>query len=316
MKKKVAVVGAGTMGAAIAGVFVKHEYDVAIYSRSDATLEAAKGVVTCIAGPDASVTYTTSLERCVAGAVIVSESVAENAAVKQKLFADIEQWVDADCLLSSNTSSVSITDIARHLARPERVIGLHWFNPPDIMPLIEIISGAATSGDAIQRARDICAELGKEVIEVKQDIAGFVVNRLQYAILREALYLVESGVASIADVDLAVESTLAPRWSAFGPLKLMDLAGLDVVERVSDILMPALSRDTGTSALVRRLCSEQALGIKTERGFYEWTTDSIRSALQRRDETVRMLVEHRARASECARIDGQAAEEGMTRARM
>lgn len=302
MKEKVAVVGAGTMGAAIAGVFAKHQYDVAIYSRSDSTLSAAKSVIDRITGCDAPVTYTTSLERCVVGTSIISESVSENLVVKKKLFADIEQWVDADCLLTSNTSSVPITDIARNLAYPERVIGMHWFNPPDVMPLVEIVSGMATSSRAVQRTHDICEAIGKKTIDVKHDVAGFVVNRLQYAILREALHLVETGVATISDVDLAVETTLAPRWSAFGPLKLMDLAGLDVVERVSDILMPALSRDAETSTLVRQLCSEQALGIKTGRGFYEWTTDGIRSALRLRDETVRMLVDHRERSSEHVRI--------------
>ncbi|RWX13841.1 3-hydroxyacyl-CoA dehydrogenase family protein, partial [Rhizobium leguminosarum] len=126
-----------------------------------------------------------------------------------------------------------------------------------------------------------------------RNIAGFVVNRLQYAILREALHLVEVGAASIEDVDRAVETTLAPRWSAAGPLRLMDLAGLDTVEKVSRILMPALDRNEAIPSLVSRLCEEGAFGTKSGRGFYDWTAEEIAAAIARRDDTVRLLTERR-----------------------
>ncbi|MFM0741778.1 3-hydroxyacyl-CoA dehydrogenase family protein [Paraburkholderia xenovorans] len=294
MQEKVAVVGAGTMGAAIAGVFASRGYKVAVYSRSERTLDEARVTVERLAGEDVLVDYTGSLEQCVSGASIVSENVAEDVHVKQQIFRDVEDVVSADCLLTTNTSSVPITAIAEGLRHPERVVGLHWFNPAAIMPLVEIVRGEFTTDETVRRTRAVCVRIGKEAIEVNQDIAGFVVNRLQYAMLREALYLVEKGVASVEDVDRAVETTLAPRWSASGPLQLMDLAGLDVVEKVSGILMQSLSRDTGTSAIVRQLCDEQAFGIKSGRGFYQWTADSIASTLRRRDETVQILQKHSA----------------------
>ncbi|MGR9408092.1 3-hydroxyacyl-CoA dehydrogenase family protein [Rhizobium leguminosarum] len=292
IRPKVAVLGAGTMGAGIAGVFAAQGYPVAVYSRSAETLDKARSRIVAIAD-EAAVTYTTSMEDCVAGAGIVSENLAEDVTLKQRIFGDIEAMAPVDCLLTTNTSSVPITQIAAGLARPERVVGIHWFNPPAVMPLVEIVRGEKTSDEVVQRARALCADIGKEVIEVKTDIAGFVVNRLQYAILREALHLVEVGAASIEDVDRAVETTLAPRWSAAGPLRLMDLAGLDTVEKVSRILMPALNRSEGIPSLVRRLCEEGAFGTKSGRGFYDWTAEGIAAAIARRDGTVRLLTERR-----------------------
>lgn len=292
IRPKVAVLGAGTMGAGIAGVFAAQGYPVAVYSRSAETLDKAKSRIVAIAG-EAAVTYTTSIEDCVTGAGIVSENLAEDVTLKQRIFGEVEALAPDDCLLTTNTSSVPITLIAAGLARPERVVGIHWFNPPAVMPLVEIVRGEKTSDEVVDRARALCADIGKEVIEVKTDIVGFVVNRLQYAILREALHLVEVGAASIEDVDRAVETTLAPRWSAAGPLRLMDLAGLDTVEKVSRILMPALDRSEGIPSLVSRLCEEGAFGTKSGRGFYDWTAEEVAAAIARRDDTVRLLTERR-----------------------
>lgn len=293
IRPKVAILGAGTMGAGIAGVFAAQGYAVAVYSRTEATLSKARDRIAAIAGEEVVVDYTTSLDDCVVGADIVCENLAEDILLKQRVFAEIEVVAPHDCLLTTNTSSVPITQIAAGLRQPERVAGIHWFNPPAVMPLVEIVRGERTSDETVQRARLLCAEIGKEVIEVKTDIAGFVVNRLQYAILREALHLVETGAASIEDVDRAVETTLAPRWSSAGPLRLMDLAGLDTVAKVSSILMPALDRSRDVPSLVRSLCSEGAFGTKSGRGFYQWTDETIAAAIAQRDETVRLLTERR-----------------------
>ncbi|AYD03719.1 3-hydroxyacyl-CoA dehydrogenase family protein [Neorhizobium sp. NCHU2750] len=287
---KVAVVGAGTMGSGIAAVFAAHGYRVSLFSRSLSTLDRARANIAAVA-EGAAVEYTTSLEQCLADADVVSENVAEDLALKQGIFSQFEALTAGDCLLTTNTSSVPISSIAADLARPERVVGIHWFNPATVMPLVEIVRGARTSDDAVSRARTLCKSIGKQVIEVKKDIEGFVINRLQYAILREALHLVEIGAASIEDVDKAVETTLAPRWASAGPLKLMDLAGLDVVEKVSRILMPALDRSTAIPPLVAKLCGEGALGTKAERGFYTWTAAEIATAIDHRDSTVRSLTE-------------------------
>ena len=293
MDQKVAVVGAGTMGAGIAGVFAAFGCRVALYSRSERTLTEAKATVEAIADDGGNVDYTCSLAHCLDGADFVSENIAEDLELKRRLFAMIEDGATPDALLSTNTSSVPIGLIGADLRQPDRLVGLHWFNPPAVMPLIEIVRGPQTSDRTVARAKSVCAALGKETIEVVQDVPGFVVNRLQYALLREALHLVEVGVASIADVDRAVETTLAPRWAASGPLRLMDLAGLDTVEKVSAVLMPALSRSDGISPLVARLVAEGAFGVKAGRGFYDWTADTAAEAKRVRDATVRLLEERR-----------------------
>jgi 3-hydroxybutyryl-CoA dehydrogenase len=290
--RRVAVVGAGTMGAGIAGVFAASDWEVTLYSRRSDTLSRALGEIRALAGESAQrVTVTTSLTDCVRGACLVSENLVEDLAIKQATFAEIEGEVADDCILTTNTSSVPITEIARQLRTPERLVGLHWFNPAAVMPLVEIVRGQHTTEAVVDSIKMLCTEIGKEFIEVNRDVPGFVVNRLQYAMLREAIFLVESGVATIKDVDRAVTTTLAPRWSASGPLELMDLAGLDTVEKVSRVLMPQLSCATGVPDIVRERVAAGELGTKSGAGFYQWTAELTAAAVARRDDTVRLLTE-------------------------
>lgn len=292
--ERIAVVGAGTMGAGIAGVFAAAGYDVALYSRSTGTLERAREELDRRIGERAAgVLLTTELPEALDRASLVSENVLEDLGLKRTIFADFERWAPADAVLTTNTSSVPITAIAEGLSEPGRVVGLHWFNPPAVMPLVEIVRGERTDDATVDAVRAICAAIQREVIEVRRDVPGFVVNRLQYAMLREAIALVEEGVASMADVDRAVATTLAPRWSASGPLELMDLAGLDTVEKVAGILLPELSARTSVPDLVTDRVAAGALGTKAGRGFYDWTPERIAETVAARDATVQLLTERR-----------------------
>lgn len=282
--KKVAVVGAGTMGARIAVVMARAGYRVSLWSRSESTLDKARTIVDSLAASE-NVAFTTSLEACLADADLISENVAEDVALKQRVLNDIEQQVSADCVITTNTSSVSITLLAS--AEPAREADRH--NPADTMPMIEIVRGAQTGDDICQRVRDICQQLGKETITVNQDIPGFIINRLQYAMLREALYLVDAGIGSVEDVDRAVQRTLAPRWAAMGPMKLMDFAGLDTVEKVAGILLPALDNSSQLPAWLKEKVADNKLGVKSGEGFYAWTAEAASAAMRKRDETVRHL---------------------------
>lgn len=286
--KKVAVVGAGTMGARIAVVMARAGYRVSLWSRSEATLDKARTIVASL-GVDEKVDFTTSFEACLSDADLVSENVAEDVALKQRVLKDVERLVSADCVITTNTSSVSITLLASSLSQPQRLIGMHWFNPADTMPMIEIVRGEQTGDDICQRVRDICQQLGKETIVVNQDIPGFIINRLQYAMLREALYLVDAGIGSVEDVDRAVQRTLAPRWAAMGPMKLMDFAGLDTVEKVAGILLPALDNSSQLPAWLKEKVADNKLGVKSGEGFYAWTAEAASAAMRKRDETVRHL---------------------------
>ncbi|TKI05848.1 3-hydroxyacyl-CoA dehydrogenase family protein [Martelella alba] len=288
--QRVAVIGAGTMGARIAAVFAAKGFATRLYSRSEASLAKARVLVQSLA-PEADIAFTTSLEECLQGADMLSENIAEQVEVKQTLFRQIEERVREDCLLTTNTSSVPIGALASVLHRPQRLIGLHWFNPADVMPMVEVIRGPQTDEHTVARTLALCQRLDKTPVNVNQDVPGFIVNRLQYALLREALHLVTQGVATIDDVDRAVQSTLAPRWSAMGPLKLMDCAGLDTVRNVAAILLPALCNDTGLPDWLLDKVAQGQLGIKSGSGFYPWESEDIARALGRRDEIVRLLTE-------------------------
>lgn len=287
--KKVAVIGAGTMGARIALVMANHGYQVSIYSRSEETLQKAKSLLESSTFSDL-IEYTTDLDTALCEADFISESIAENITLKQQIWKKIEEQVSSECLLTTNTSSVSITLIASVLTQPERLVGMHWFNPADIMPMIEIIKGEQTSEVVSTRVADLCQNIDKEVVFVNKDIPGFIVNRLQYAMLREALFLVTSGIGSIEDVDLAVERTLAPRWSAMGPMKLMDFAGLDTVEKVSSILLSELDNSTELPKWLKEKIASGHLGVKSDNGFYPWTPESASEAMYNRDKTIKMLL--------------------------
>ncbi|OJT37301.1 3-hydroxyacyl-CoA dehydrogenase family protein [Serratia plymuthica] len=287
---QVAVIGAGTMGARIAAVFAASGFRVALYSRTENSLDnAAKLIESIGAGLASSVTFTTSLAQCLQDAKIVSENIAEVLALKQQIFQEIEKHVSDECLLTTNTSSVPIGQIAGVLAVPSRFIGLHWFNPADVMPMVEIVCGPQTQESTRQQAAALCQQLGKQSVTIHKEAPGFIVNRLQYAMLREALHLVTAGIASIEDVDFAVQSTLAPRWSAMGPLKLMDFAGLDTVKNVAAILLPDLSSDDVLPPWLLAQIEQGNLGTKTGAGFYPWTAQEIAEGLAYRNDTIRAI---------------------------
>lgn len=285
----VAVVGAGTMGAGIAEVFARRGMTVRLYSRSDGTLQRARALLDA-RGMTEPIGFGTELAACLAGADVVCETVAESLDLKRALFAEFERHAAPDALLTTNTSSIPITAIAASLAQPGRVCGLHWFNPAPVMPLVEVVRGERTTDETVVATRRLADAVGKRSIVVESDVPGFVVNRLQYAMLREALHLVEAGVATRADVDLAVSSTLAPRWSAHGPLRLMDLAGLDVVEAVSRMVYPALSDTADVAPTVSGLVADGALGAKTGRGFFDWTEPERAAAVRARDAMVALVL--------------------------
>ncbi|WP_413729621.1 3-hydroxyacyl-CoA dehydrogenase family protein [Sodalis sp. RH22] len=290
---KIAVIGAGTMGTRIAAVFAARGFAVSLYSRTAASLEKAEPVIRTLAGGDAPVTFTTVLADCLSGAGFVSENIAENLALKQEVFRQIEQHVGDDCLLTTNTSSVPIGAIATVLRRPQRFIGLHWFNPADVMPMLEIVRGPLTGEPAFQQTTALCRALGKTTIAVDKDVPGFIVNRLQYALLREALHLVSAGIGTVEDVDFAVQSTLAPRWSAMGPMKLMDFAGLDTVRNVAAILLPELANDTHLPAWVLDRVEQGHLGVKSGRGFYVWSEEEIKTGMEHRNDIISLLTAKR-----------------------
>lgn len=264
----VAVIGLGTMGRALAQLFAESGLEVRGYdARTDAVAAAqhpwlAKENVSLAAG----------LADAVRGADVVIEAVAEDLAVKASALAEIAAGTEG--IIASNTSTFLPSVLAAFVTAPERLLVAHFFNPPQLVPLVEIVPGPETAASVTARIIDLLTGLGRHPVLLQAECPGFVANRLQAAILREALALVEEGVASTRAVDEIVRSGLAPRWAAAGPIGVTDLGGLDIWERVSAELFPVLSTATRPSPLLAALVSEGRLGAKSGEGFYPHDADA------------------------------------------
>ena len=212
---------------------------------------------------------TLSLEEAVQEADIVVEAAPEDVQLKRRLLSQIDKIAPQHTIMTSNTSSISITLLAKATKRPEKLCGMHFFNPPQLMKLVEIVKGAKTSSETIQTVKEFAQRLGKDPIIVKKDVPGFVVNRILVPALNEAIFLVQDDVADPADIDKAIQ--LGLNWP-MGPLRLVDYIGLDTTLAMAKIL----AKDTAEpkkaiSTLLRRMVKEGKLGRKAGKGFYDWS---------------------------------------------
>ena len=278
----VAVIGAGTMGHGIAYVAALAGCRVCLTDARPEQLTLAtqliarafdkaieKGKVTAAQRDAALVRLGTAgtPEECAADATIVVEAIPERLDLKQKLFATLERVVSSEAVLASNTSSLSIAEIAAPLAHPERALGMHFFNPVPVMKLLEIVRGPATSDDTIARAQAFASLVGKEAIVVR-DTPGFATSRLGVVLGLEAIRMLEQGVASAADIDRALELGYN---HPMGPLRLTDLVGLDVRLAIAEHLHKTLGEDTyRPPQLLRDKVARGELGKKSGQGFYRW----------------------------------------------
>jgi 3-hydroxybutyryl-CoA dehydrogenase len=251
---EVAVIGAGTMGPGIARIFAEAGASVRLTARRESSLETARERL-----EDANVLLTTSFDEAVDGVGLVVETIAEDVEAKRQVLARAQELAAGDAIVTTNTSSLRLEPLAAALRRPERFAGLHFLNPPELVEAVEIVGTARTAQETIDALAEWVGELGKAPIVVRRDVAGFVVNRLQYALLREAYALVDEGICSFADVDRAVTHGLGARWAAIGPFETMDLAGLDVHAAVAANLWPELANTTEPSASIAEARERGAL---------------------------------------------------------
>jgi 3-hydroxybutyryl-CoA dehydrogenase len=242
LPREVAVIGAGAMGAGIARVFADGGARVRLSARRRESLDTAGGRL-----GRAEVLLTTSLDEALDGADLVVETIVEEVKPKRAVLRRAEELAAPEALVTTNTSSLRLATLEDGLEQPERFAGLHFLNPPELVELVEVVGGRHTSPGSLERLADWMRELGKAPVIVRRDTPGFIVNRLQYALLREAYALVDSGVCSFEDVDRAVVHGLGARWAAIGPFETMDLAGLDVHAAVAANLWPELANDTEPS---------------------------------------------------------------------
>lgn len=290
LPREVAVVGAGTMGAGIARVFADAGVSVRLCARREASLEAAR---TRLGERAARVLLTTDSDEALSGAALVVETIVEEADAKRSVLARAEELAP-DAILTTNTSSLPLAALADVLRRPERFAGLHWLNPPELVELVEVVGGERTAPETLEALAGWMERLGKAPVIVRRDVPGFVANRLQYALLREAYSLVDAGVCSFADVDRTLTHGLGARWAAIGPFETMDLAGLDVHAAVAANLWPELANGKEPSPSIARALETGALGVKSGRGLLgEYTPAAAAALADRRERLLRGVRELR-----------------------
>jgi 3-hydroxybutyryl-CoA dehydrogenase len=281
MIRQITVIGSGTMGRGIAYLAAVSGFDTIVHDVDPASLESAQSAIESLldkgvergrvepaaaAAALARLEYGADLESSLRGADLVSEAVPEVLELKQELFAQADVFCGEETILASNTSSLSITRLAHNVERRDRFIGMHFFNPPHQMKLVEIVIGERTSPDTVERAREVALQMKKEPIVVR-DSPGFASSRLGVAIGLEAIRMLEEEVASAEDIDRAMELGYN---HPMGPLRLTDLVGLDVRLSIAEDLASTLGPRFEPPALLRLMVQEGRLGRKSGQGFYRW----------------------------------------------
>jgi 3-hydroxybutyryl-CoA dehydrogenase len=279
-RARIAVIGAGLMGHGIAQVFALAGHDVTIYDAVKASLDSAKArILTNLKdlGDDVSaverVTPQADLVAAVRDADYVVEAVLEDLSLKQKLFGEIEPHVRPDTILASNTSVIPITQIMGGLKRRERALGTHWWNPPYLVPLVEVIGTEWTTPAAIDWTIRLHADAGKTPVHVKKDVPGFVGNRLQHALWRECVALVQNGICDAETVDTVIKASFGRRLAVLGPLENADLVGTDLTLAIHNTVLPDLDRTAGALPYLEGLVAAGKLGMKSGEGFRTWSAE-------------------------------------------
>ena len=279
-KSKIAVIGAGLMGHGIAQVFALAGHDVGITDLAAPLLATVKERIAANLadlGDDPRavdrVTPVPALADCVKAADFIVEAAPENLEIKQKLFAEIEAAARPDAILASNTSVIQITAIMQHLKRRERALGTHWWNPPFLVPLVEVIGTEWTSPAAIDFTMKLHKDAGKTPAHVKKDVPGFIGNRLQHALWREAIALVEHGICDAETVDTVIKAAFGRRIAVLGPLENADLIGTDLTLAIHQNVLPHIESRAGPSPYLEKLVADGKLGFKSGEGFRKWTPE-------------------------------------------
>ena len=282
----VAIIGTGTMGPGMGAVIERagmktylFDIDSAALERAKASIEIAHGVLDRLDAPlvpGGSIHFSSSLEEAVSEADLVLESVSENLDLKKKVFAEIAALAPETAVLASNTSGIPITKMAEGNDGASRMIGMHWSNPPHLIPMIEVINGEQTSTAIRDELVEFIQSFGYEAV-IEREVPGFVENRILYAVLREVVELVERGIISYADMDTCVKWGIGYKLAVIGPLELIDMAGLDIYNSVGSYLNQDLSTASTVSSMITDKVAEGRLGLKTLGGIYDYDADDVKS---------------------------------------
>ena len=283
--KNVAIIGAGMMGKMVAFVFAA-QYRVIVYDiepqdvyagiRKECRELVTKGVLseTELEERLARISFTTDMER-ISGADLVIEAVFEDMELKRKIFAELEELCRPDAIFCTNTSVMSPSEISRDLQHRERFCAAHFWNPAHLIPLVEVVMSDATSPEIAQTVMDVLADVGKKPVLCKKDIPGFVANRLQHALWREAIYMVQEGIADAKTVDDACKYGPGLRWPVLGPMENSDLVGIELTYNIHEYVLKALADNHEPSPLLQEMLQKGDLGMKSGKGWQEWPPERI-----------------------------------------
>ncbi len=285
----VAVVGAGLMGHGIALQFALGGREVRLNDLTEDALDRAMdsvrasmdtlrgvGLVDDAAAERALKRIRTevSLEKTVSGAGVVIEAVFEDLDLKRSVFEQLDAATGGAAILASNTSSFMASQLAPATEHPGKVVVANWWNPPYLLPLVEVVPGPETAGETVDALCAVLTAVGKSPVVLRKESLGFIGNRMQFALLREAVSIVEQGIASAEDVDTVVKTSFGRRLSVAGPLEVFDIAGWDTITAIVDQLFPEIERSPETPDILRGMVERGDLGLKSGRGFYPWTEES------------------------------------------
>jgi 3-hydroxybutyryl-CoA dehydrogenase len=278
---RVAVLGGGLMGHGIAQVFVAGGHDVRVHDPDAGVLASVPDRVAAnltalgrSPGPAERIGLCDTVADAVVDAEWVFEAAPERIEVKRAVFAELESCAPADAVLATNTSVIPVGRIAAGLSSAGRVVGTHWWNPPYLVPLVEVVEAERTEPDVVARTIALLTSVGKEAVHVRRDVPGFVGNRLQHALWREAFALVADGVCDADTVDRVVKASFGRRLAVMGPIETADYVGLDLTLDIHEQIIGDLDRTPGPSPHLRELVEQGHLGMKTGQGFRRWSPGS------------------------------------------
>lgn len=278
---KIGICGTGTMGATMAQIFAERGYETILWGRTESSLERGRRILTI--GESKNLKLTTVFED-LAECDIIIESIAEHLETKQEFFERLSKIVRPDTILATNTSGLSMNRICERVQGKERFLGMHWFNPSNMIPLIEIICNDETDETYADAVYNLAKDIGKKPVICRKDVPGFIANRIQFAILRECMSIVENDVASVEDVDAVMKFGLGFRYAAYGPFEVADFGGLDTFYHISEYLNADLCDSKKPMKLIEDLYEAGHYGVKNGKGFYDYSGDQAAEAIKVRNQ--------------------------------
>ena len=302
--KNITVLGAGIMGHGAAQLFAQAGYNVRIQARRQVSLDQARQLITNslkimvekeMLSQDkmdqtlSNLSYTTDLHEAIQDTDFILESIPEVLETKLATYEIIESVVSEKTIIASNTSTFPLKELTQNAKHPERFIITHYFNPPQLVPIVEIAKFEKTDENVVKVTYDLMKEIGKSPVVLKKEITGFIVNRVQVAFLRECFNLIEQGVCTAEDIDIAVKGSMGFKWAFCGPMESQDLAGLQTTQAMVHNIEQDLSNTREVPSFLKEMVENEQLGIRSNKGFYEYDDNGAKAIYTRDDNFLDLL---------------------------